>query len=124
MKGFAVAALAHRDYDGEAALAGLTQTSPLRAAVAMALEVGRDGPSRRAFLHATLRRPEIVSDPTDRSDLARRARGLLASVVDPQLGRAWLREALLPRAGYVPEPQLIAYLIKRAAMHGAHTAKG
>jgi hypothetical protein len=113
-EGFAIAAAAHDDPGGERASAGLSDVLDRRLrGVAMSLAAS-DRSTRRAFVREVLaRRPHPALEQGGRSP---RALSLLATSVERERGRAFLRAAPPPRSGYVPDPHLVATLRRLSAL--------
>jgi hypothetical protein len=111
VEGFALAATVSRDRRATQALpgvaAGLRPALQARCA-ALAASAASE---RRAWVAGLL-----GAQPAVGSDVPPRARALLATMVDVELGRRWLAEAPLPRAGYTPAPALRRLLARTAAL--------
>jgi hypothetical protein len=108
-QGFALAAAAHDDRAGERALPGLAR-DVVSEAVAYARGLAQlDRVERRRWVRDLLgSRPAL--DLRSAGTRPARALALLASEVPRELGRSWLAAAPAPRAGYVPDPRLLALL--------------
>lgn len=113
-EGFALAAAAHGDRGAALAEAGLAPAiAPQACALARQLSAAPRS-ARREFVQAALegRAPLVTAPPAGCSP---RALALLARAVDRELGRRWLAAAPLPRAGYTPDPGVLAVLHALAA---------
>lgn len=112
-EGFALAAAAHEDPGAERASAGLTNGMDRRLrGVAKALALA-DRATRRAFVRELLGRRALPA--LEQDGRSPRALSLLATSVERERGRAWLRAAPPPRPGYAPDPQLVALLRRLSA---------
>lgn len=115
-EGFALAAAAHGDRGAALAARALPAgVAELATDVARAL-ASRDADARRQWLRDALLDRHA---PLDRSAAgSARALALLAPFVDRELGRRWLRAAPVPRAGYVPHPELLLLVRELASREG------
>jgi hypothetical protein len=114
-EGFALAAAARGDAGAHKAAPGLCADVVADAtSVALRLSAG-DAAARRRWVRELLHAPRTwtpgpsvtAGTPTH---IPPRALGLLATQVDRDLGRRWLKAAPLPRPGFTPEPRLLALL--------------
>jgi hypothetical protein len=113
-QGFALAAAAHDDRAAERAFPGLAR-DVADEAVAHARQLAKqDRAARRRWLRTVLSaRPVLAPDDS----APPRALALLANDVPRDVGRRWLAVAPAPRAGYVPDPRLLALLRASCARH-------
>lgn len=119
-QGFALAATAHSDRGAAAALSGMSEATAAHAA-RLARELrGREPSERRAWLRDVLAPRPLPAGP-HRGHPAR-ALSLLAAHAEPSIGRSWLESAPLPRAGFTPDPRLVALL--RALLAGPAADRG
>jgi len=108
-QGFALAAAAHDDRAGERALPGLARDIAADAAAHARSVAQLDRAARRRWVRDLLgTRPAL--DLRSAETRPARALALLAGDVPRDVGRRWLAAASVPRAGYVPDPRLLALL--------------
>ena len=107
-QGFALAAAAHDDRAAERAYPGLARDLADQAVAHARQLAEQDRGARRRWVRAVLSaRPVLEVDAH-----AGPPRALARHVVGEQreVGRRWLAAAPAPRAGYVPDPRLLALL--------------
>jgi hypothetical protein len=116
-QGFALAAAICGDSDARLAEPGLgARLREDATGVARELSALPRG-ERRRWMRRRLRRGAVPKRaPQDMPPP--RALSLLATRVAPELGKRWLAQAPLPRAGFVAEPALIELLARIAARGG------
>ena len=122
-EGFALAAAARGDRGATLGAAGLSTDITREATSVAARLAASEVAVRRSWVREVLeRRAELGADeaPCPRPS---RALSLIAPSVDVELGRRWLRDAPLPRAGYVPEPRLLV-LLRKLVVHTQRRAAG
>jgi hypothetical protein len=108
-QGFALAAAAHDDRAGERALPGLARDVAASAGAHVRSVAQLDRAARRRWVRDLLAvKPAL--DLNSAGTRPARALALLASDVPREVGRNWLAAAPSPRAGYVPDPRLLALL--------------
>ncbi len=112
-QGFALAAAAHANRGAAATVRGLSAAVAERALQVATRMAATDRDGRRAWVRALLQAREPL--PTAQPGRPPRALALLAPAVGGATGRSWLARAPLPRAGFVPDPRLLALLRALAA---------
>ena len=108
-QGFALAAAAHDDRAGERALPGLARDVAASACADARKVAQLDRAARRRWVRDLLGAQPALELRSAGTRPAR-ALALLASEVPRDIGRSWLAAAPALRAGYVPDPRLLALL--------------
>ena len=109
-QGFALAAAAHDDRAAERACAGLAADVADHAAAYARRLAEQERGARRRWLREVLSVPRALDLRAEEGGRPPRALALLANDVPREVGRRWLAAAPAPRAGYVPDPRLLALL--------------